>query len=170
MQRYGALATDLVGVAITPFVALLIRDNFNFYEPNWQAIIGYAAISFAMLSLALLIGGSHKALWQYTSLPDVLKIVALVTVALVLAVAVSFLESRLEGVARSVPVIQWFLLVGVIVGTRIAFRVWHERARRDRWAGTTTPVQHVLIVGVNSLTKVAVCGFGKNNCQPSTMT
>ena len=95
-----------------------------------------------MLSLALLIGGSHKALWQYTSLPDVLKIVALVTVALVLAVAVSFLESRLEGVARSVPVIQWFLLISVTVGTRMAFRVWHERARRDRWVRTRTPLQH----------------------------
>src|SRR4029077_7087026 len=114
--------------ALTPFVALLIRDNFIFYAPHWQDITGYAAISFFVLSVALLIGGSHKVLWQYTSLPDVLKIIAIVTVALVLAVAVSFLESRLEGVARSVPVIQWFLLISVIVGTRMAFRVWRERA------------------------------------------
>ena len=60
MHRYGALATDLVGVALTPFVALLIRDNFVFYAPHWQAIVGYATISFAMLSVALVIAGSHK--------------------------------------------------------------------------------------------------------------
>ena len=140
MHRYGALATDLVGVALTPFVALLIRDNFVLYAPHWQAIVGYAAISFAMLSVALVIAGSHKVLWQYTSLPDVLKIIAILTVALVLAVAISFFESRLEGVARSVPVIQWFLLVSAIVGTRIAFRVWHERARRDQWVKTKRPL------------------------------
>ena len=141
MHRYGGLATDLVGVALTPFVALLIRDNFVLYAPHWQAIVGYAALSFAMLSVALLIAGSHKVLWQYTSLPDVLKIIAILTIALVLAVAISFFASRLEGVARSVPVIQWFLLVSAIVGTRIAFRVWHEREAgpmgEDPGAGST---------------------------------
>jgi lipopolysaccharide/colanic/teichoic acid biosynthesis glycosyltransferase len=169
MQRYGALAIDLVGVALTPFVALLIRDNLTFYEPHWQAITGYAAISFVVLTGALLIGGSHKALWQYTSLPDVLKIIAIMTVALVLAVAISFLESRLEGVARSVPVIQWFLLVGAVVGTRIAFRVWHERARRDRQVGAGALLQHVLVVGVNPLTELYLESVAEHACKTVTI-
>jgi lipopolysaccharide/colanic/teichoic acid biosynthesis glycosyltransferase len=154
MKRFGALVADFVGVALTPFIALLIRDNFIFYAPHWEAISGYAVISFIFLSIALVIGGSHRVLWQYTSLPDVLKLTGVVSVALILAVAISFFESRMEGVARSVPVIQWFLLLSGLVGTRIAFRAWHDRARNHRGVGGAFRVQHVLIVGVGPLTEL----------------
>src|SRR5262249_32876595 len=49
---------------------------------------------------------------------------------------------------------QWFLLVSAIVGARIAFRLWHQRARRDRLFGIGTPLQHVLVVGVSPLTEL----------------
>ena len=154
MHRYGALAIDLIGVAMTPFLALLIRDNFVFYAPHWQAIVGYATISFVILTAAIVIAGSHKVLWQYTSLPDILRVISLLTIALVLGVVISFMESRLEGVARSVPVIQWFLLVSAIVGNRIVFRLWHERARRHLRAETGASLEHVLVVGVGALTEL----------------
>ena len=80
MHRYGALAADLGSVALSPFLALLIRDNFVLYFPHWEAIAGYAAISFATFCVAFLVAGSHKMLWQYTSLPDVLRTMAIVTI------------------------------------------------------------------------------------------
>jgi lipopolysaccharide/colanic/teichoic acid biosynthesis glycosyltransferase len=154
MRRYGALAADLCWVAFTPFLALLIRDNFVFYLPHWEAITAYAAISFATCVAAFAITGSHKTLWQYTSLPDVLRIIAVVTVGLLLAVSISFVGSRLEGVARSVPVIHWFVLVSAIVGTRVAFRIWHERTTHDRSVRSEVQAQNVLILGEGPLTEL----------------
>ena len=163
MQRYRALAADLGWVAFTPFLALLIRDNFVFYLPHWEAITAYAAISFVTCVAAFVIGGSHKTLWQYTSLPDVLRIIAVVTVGLLLAVSISFVGSRLEGVARSVPVIYWFVLVSAIVGTRVAFRIWHERPRHDRSMRSEARAQNVLVVGEGPLTELylrSVAAYG----------
>ena len=83
-----------------------------------------------------------------------IRIIAAVTVALLLAVFVSFVGSRLEGVARSIPVIQWFLLVSAMVGTRVAIRIWQERRRHDNSAHPHAYVEHVLIVGVSHLTEL----------------
>jgi lipopolysaccharide/colanic/teichoic acid biosynthesis glycosyltransferase len=163
MRAYGALAADLCWVAITPFVALLIRDNLSFDLPHWEALAPYAAISSITCLAAIMVAGSHKMLWQYTSLPDVLKIVAVVTVGLMLAVSICFVGSRLEGVARSVPVIHWFVLIGAIVGMRVGFRIWHERTHTYAPARSETLVQNVLVVGEGPLTELylrSVAAYG----------
>jgi lipopolysaccharide/colanic/teichoic acid biosynthesis glycosyltransferase len=154
MRHYRAQAADLALVALSPFLALLIRDNFVFYPPRWEAIIPYAAITVASATIVFGISGLHKTLWQYTSLPDVLRIIMAVTIALLLALFVSFVDSRLENVARSIPVIQWLLLISALVGTRLMARIWHERAKRDHPIRADAAVHHVLIVGVSHLTEL----------------
>ena len=154
MRHIWVLAGDLGWVAISLFLALLIRDNFVFYTPHWEAIIPYAAITVASAAAVFGILGPYKTLWQYTSLPDVLRIIMAVTIALLLALFVSFVGSRLEGIARSIPVIQWLLLVSAMVGTRVVARIWHERRRRDDPIRPNAASQHVLIVGVSHLTEL----------------
>ena len=154
MRRHFALITDLSCVAVSAFLALLIRDNLVVYEPHWDATIPYAAIT--VTSAALVFGAfrPHKAVWQYTSLPDVLRIVAAVTVALLLALFISFALSRLQGVARSIPIIQWLLLIGILVGTRVMARLWHERRNRNYPIWENSRLQHVLIIGASHLTEL----------------
>ena len=154
MRHYRVLVADLLWVALSPFLALLIRDNFVFYAPHWEAIVPYAAITIVSAAIVFGILGPHKTIWRYTSLPDVLRILAAVTIALMLALFVSFIFSRLEGIARSIPVIQWLLLNGALVGTRILALSWHERRRRAHPVQSNAPVQHVLIVGASHLTEL----------------
>lgn len=154
MRHIWVLTADLGWAALSPFVALLVRDNFVFYASHWEAIIPYTAITIASAGVVFGILGSHKTLWQYTSLPDVLRIIAAVTVALLLAFFISFVANRLEGIFRSIPVIQWLFLTSAMVGTRALARIWHERARRDFPTRANAPVQHVLIVGVSHLTEL----------------
>ena len=154
LRHYQALAADLILVVLTSFIAVLVRDNFVVYQPHLEAITAYAVIALATSAIVFVIAAPHKALWRCTALPDVLRIVGAVTVALLLALFVSFTTSRLEGVARSVPFIHWLLLVGAMVGARIGARVWHEHARPDRLGRPEAAVERVLIVGVNHLTEL----------------
>jgi lipopolysaccharide/colanic/teichoic acid biosynthesis glycosyltransferase len=154
MRHHLALSVDIVWVALSAILAILIRDNFVPYEPHLRAVFAYAVIAAATCTLVFIITGLHKKLWQYTALPEVLQIMAAVTVALLLALFISFLLSRLEGVARSAPFIQWFLLIGAMLGTRVAVRIWHERSRRNQSPTSDASVQHVLIVGLSHLTEL----------------
>ena len=110
---------DLGWVSLSPYAALLVRDNFVFYQPHWDAIIPYSGFTIAAGAVVFAALRPHKTLYQYTSLSDVLRIAAAVTLTIFLAVSLSFISSRLEGVARSIPVIQWLILIGGLVWTRV---------------------------------------------------
>src|SRR6476646_10572037 len=154
LRSIGVLITDIGLVALSPFAALLIRDNFVFFPAHWEAIIPYAAVTIVSTAIVCAIFGFHRTPWQFTSLPDALRIVTAVTVALLLAFFVSFVGTRVEGIMRSIPVIQWLLTIAALVGTRILARSWHERRKRTGPIGFRAPVQHVLIVGASRLTEL----------------
>lgn len=154
VRHHLGLVVDLGWVAFSAVLAVLIRDNFVPYEPHLEAVLAYAIIAVVTSALIFVIAGVHKSLWRYTSLPDVLRLMAAITVSLLLALFVSFLLSRLDDVARSVPLIQWFLLVSALVGTRFAVRIAYERRKRGAFTQPHASVQHVLIVGLTHLTEL----------------
>ena len=154
MRHHMAFAIDLGWVALSAIVAVLIRDNFVPYEPHYLAVTAYVVISLAVFTVVFAVSGTHKTIWQYTSLPDVLRIMAVVTLGISLALFISFVLSRLEGVARSVPVIQWFLLVSAMIGSRVAFRLQAERAKHHQATRAEPSMEHVLIVGLSHLTEL----------------
>lgn len=155
MRNYARLSVDLAWVAVSAFLALLLRDNFSFSVPKLQAIVPYALISIASAGVIFAAARLQRTVWRYTSLLDVLHLLAAVTIALLLALLAAFALNRLDGVARSVPVIQWLLIVGALIGTRVAVRVLQEQGEKS-WKSidTSTVRQHVLIVGVNNLTEL----------------
>jgi lipopolysaccharide/colanic/teichoic acid biosynthesis glycosyltransferase len=155
MRNFARVGIDLALVGFSAFLALFIRDNFVASIPRLQAIAPYALLSVASAAIIFSVANVNRTVWRYTSLLDVLHLVAAVTVALLLAVLAGFAVNRLEDVSRALPVIQWFVLVGSLIGARISARMWQERGDRPRKSlPTPTAMQHVLVVGVNDLTEL----------------
>ena len=155
--------TDLACVAISPFVALLIRDNFATSLFRVEAVAPYALLCILAGALVFLIARLHHSLWRYTSLTDILRIAAAATVVLLVALTASFHLNRLENVARSLPVIQWFLLVAAMAGTRIAVHLLSQRTK-DKGSALDQPcvdLQHVLVVGINDLSELYLRSVGE---------
>ena len=117
--------------------------------------IVYALVGVIVAAVVFPLAGVNRTLWRYTSLPDLLRLVLAVTVTLLLALFTTFALSRLEDIARSLPVIQWFFLVAAMAGTRIAIRIWRNRFTDAplEFAGTPES-QHILIVGVNQIAEL----------------
>jgi lipopolysaccharide/colanic/teichoic acid biosynthesis glycosyltransferase len=148
------LAIDLFWVALSPFAALFVRDNFDMATYKLPALLPYVLICISTAGITFVVAHLHQRLWRYTGLFDVLRIMAAVTAAILLALFAGFAVNRLEGIARSLPVIQWLLLVGAMIGTRIAVRLLREHGRQAQRALTATKgsAQRVLVVGLNHLT------------------
>src|SRR5262245_57679147 len=127
VRSYVRLAGDLSWVAVSPLLALLIRDNFCFSVPRAKAIILYSLLCIFTASFVCFVARLHRRMWRYVSLSDSLHLVTVVSIALLLALLTGFLWNRLEPVARSLPVIQWLLLIAGMIGTRIAIRLLGER-------------------------------------------
>src|SRR5262245_20114461 len=110
-RSYARLAVDLAWVAGSPFIALLIRDNFATSALRLEAVTPYALLCILSALPIFIITRLPRHVWRYSSLNDMLHLIAAVTVALLIALTTSFHLNRMENIARSVPVIQWFFLI-----------------------------------------------------------
>ena len=101
------------------------------------------AICFVVFSRLRLYGG----MWRYASTPDLIAITQAATLAMLLFYLGLFLFNRLEGMPRSVPFIEWLLLLAFLGGPRFLYRIL-----RDRQMGVHTSLKGdnripVLLIG-----------------------
>ena len=89
--------------------------------------------------------GMYRGLWRYASTVDLLNIVKAVTVAILIFLPLIFTLNRLDPVPRSVPIIQWCLLIVALGGPRFAYRLLRDRPLWPRTAGA--PNVPVLLLG-----------------------
>ena len=155
-RHWGRLGIDLILVGISAYVALIIRDNFVFWIPRLQGIALYSLLCVFSAAIVFSAARLHRAIWRYVSLPDMLRLTAAVTVALLLALLVTFTLNRLEGIPRSLPVIQWFLLVIAMGSSRIAVRLAGEWQGRSHQKANEVqkPIERVLVIGMGHLTEL----------------
>lgn len=105
----------------------------------WTAV--FTAIAFAALLRAQL----PRIAWRYVSTDDALLIVRTSLAINLLFLLLMFLWTRLDGLPRSVPIINIFVLTALLIAPRMAFRILHERriGLITRNIGTTP----VLLIG-----------------------
>ena len=122
-RRYLLFSIDLFWVALSPFLALVIRENFTPRAETFSAALTYALAGVVVAAVVFPLTGLNRGLWRYTSLPDLLRLVVAVTAIVLLSLFTTFAFSRLEDIARSLPVIQWFVLVACMARSRLSIRM-----------------------------------------------
>ena len=162
MRRIGLLAVDVIGVALATLGALFLRDNLEFEADRFRALLPYLAISVAVSIPVLVVFGMHRAIWRLSSLRDHLWSIGAISVIVLAATSIGFVVSRLDGVARSLPVLQALLMAVFFVGARVAARLYPSLQTQEP-EGTAVVAQTmgkarlqntVLVVGVNRIAEL----------------
>lgn len=82
-----------------------------------------AAIVFATLRL-------YRGIWRYASLNDMVGIAKAATLIILIFLPILFFTNRLEALPRSSLIINWFVLMAMLAGPRILYRIWRDRSMR----------------------------------------
>jgi FlaA1/EpsC-like NDP-sugar epimerase len=140
-----ALLHDVVMAAISFPLSLWLRTgsmsfDLPFLRTGFIVFVAVAAVVF-------LFAGITRGLWRYASLPDLLSIARAVTTAILVFLAILFLTTRLDGYPRSTLVINWFVLVFLLGGPRIAYRLVHDGNLRHVLERSSPLAVPVLLVG-----------------------
>ncbi len=120
---------DAIIACITVSLALYLRlgDEMFALPP---ADIALMTVSFLAISAtAFTVFGVYRGVWRYASLGDLIVIIKATTVAVVLFIACMYLFKQLDVIPRSVPIIQWLLLVVVLGGSRFSYRLFRHQHR-----------------------------------------
>lgn len=117
-----ALVHDTAMATISFPLALYLRlgDEFSLIM-NSEIAVANAGFSVTALS-AFIFSKMYRGIWRYASINDLLTITKAVTLAILIFFSILFVLTRLEGIPRSAPLIQWFLLMALLGGPRFCYR------------------------------------------------
>lgn len=113
----------------------------EFYPPFLISLV----VQFASFYL----GGVYRAIWRFSSTPDLIRIIKSVTMAVMASLIAIFLWNRLENVPRSTFIINWLLLVTGLGGGRFSYRIFRDYMKNQSLK-KENHYTNVLIVGAGA--------------------
>jgi UDP-GlcNAc:undecaprenyl-phosphate/decaprenyl-phosphate GlcNAc-1-phosphate transferase len=124
-RHVATVSMDLVLIVIAYYAAYLLRFEVDF-EQHREAFLGTVAPVIVLQISSLALFGSYRGLWQYTSLPDLLRLIQGATVGVGATVLYFVFVTGLAGLSRAVFVLDWLLLVVLLGASRVSSRLLGE--------------------------------------------
>lgn len=159
MRRYFTLGIDIFLLLVATLIGQLLRDNLEIVSGRLGDIEIYMLITCVVGVVVLTLTGVSHHIWRFSGLADYQRIAVVVPLIVTLSVGVTFAFNRLDGVSRSLPLLQAILAIALMVGARVIFRTHHLRrqARKTAAAPLTkvvdSPLHSVLVIGLSRLTE-----------------
>src|SRR5262249_23479177 len=137
--------------ALAPLLALVLRDALVLSVKGAPTAFLYCALSFVCTLIAFLAFRVGHGISRYFSVHDAVSIVGAVITGGLTTTVVLFTLTRLEGVPRSIPVMQGLVLATGLLLTRGLMRLWDKD---DQPAEVTdhSAVEHIIMIGSSRLT------------------
>ncbi|MEM7774277.1 MAG: sugar transferase [Pseudomonadota bacterium] len=159
-QRFAALIGDVLLISAASLLALVLRDNFSTSAEKLFGFFPYLVATIVAGLIVIPACGLDRSIWRFSSANDYWRIVVAVVTVVMIAVVITFSINRLDGVARSLPILQAIIAVVVMVGTRATYRHW-EMARQSTRGAVRKPLRQspqqnqssILVVGLSRLTE-----------------
>jgi FlaA1/EpsC-like NDP-sugar epimerase len=126
-RAFLAFLHDVAMAAVSLVIALYLRlgNGVLDYEPRLTATY---VVSFTLIAASVfLLTGLYRGIWRYASLPDLFNIARAVSFTVLAFLPVMFVLTRLEALPRSTLLIDWFVLVALLGGPRLAYRLFKDR-------------------------------------------
>jgi O-antigen biosynthesis protein WbqV len=115
----------IAAVSIVASLYLRLGNGILDYEPKLTAV--YVAGFTLIAAGVFLLTGLYRGIWRFASLPDLFNITRAVSLTVLVFLPVMFVLTRLETFPRSVLLIDWFVLIALLGGPRLAYRLFKDR-------------------------------------------
>ncbi len=159
MRRSLVVSIDICLAGAATIMAFVVRDNFIVSDSRLWAVLPYLGLTLAVSILTIALFGLDRSVWRFSSFVDALYVVAASATVVITTVTFAFALNRLDGVPRSIPVIQFLLMTAFLMAPRAYMRLRH--ATRPSRMLQFSPSKHpstgqssALIVGLNRLTEL----------------
>lgn len=138
---------DALLAALSLLLAVYLRVGSEIGAPLLETLKLATPVFMVIAAVTFGATGLYRKVWRYASVKDLVAIIKAVTIAVVVFLIALFLTVRLEALPRSTPVMQWFILIILLGGTRLAHRLGAEGGFA-RCAGGGASLEPALLVGV----------------------
>ncbi len=150
MHCFVLLFADVVLIAVSTVLAIVLCSTETFFLATSAPYFLFTMVAAIPI---LMIFGLNRTVWRFTSLNDCLSVAAAILAIVLFTIASDSYFDRLQGISRSLPVMQGLLMLYALGGARAAIRLRHSFRRRSRRLGASVHAtrESVLLVGLGSI-------------------
>src|ERR1700747_1291889 len=123
----AAFGHDVIIAALSFVISFYLRVDASIAGYSLPLLLGYDVAFAAIAGAVFWWTGLYRGIWPYASLPDMLALLRAVTIVVLLFFPVMFVITRLEDLPRSLPLINWLMLMFLLGGPRFAYRAYKDR-------------------------------------------
>ena len=135
--------SDIVLTICSYWLAYLLRFNFNVPQSFYLRWLELLPVLLLIRILCYYFFGLYGGVWRYASMNDLVRILKAVTLGSLLFIGYGIFRYHLVDLPRSVFLIDWFVLIIFLGGSRFLYRLSREfYSARDRSKG-----KRILIIG-----------------------
>lgn len=131
-RRVFEVSGDLVLILLAYYLSFLLRFEGQLPEPFYGQLLRSVPIIICVQLGAFVSCGLYRGVWRYTALPDLILQVRAVLLGTSLSALAVLLRYNFEGFSRAVFAIDAMVLVLLVVGSRLSFRIMHAWVLRSR--------------------------------------
>lgn len=134
-------------MAMASFViALYLRLGDLEFIPDDRFYLSLAAFT-AVAAIVFRFSSMYRGVWRYASLNDLFTITKAASITILVFFVLMFTMTRLETLPRSLPLINWFVLIALLGAPRFLYRMFKDRRIELKFERDDRQRVPILLVG-----------------------
>ncbi|MBY0414792.1 MAG: polysaccharide biosynthesis protein [Bdellovibrionales bacterium] len=144
-----AFLYDLCIAGFSFWIALYLRfDTLNIPLVDNLSFNRFFFVSMFIHAASFVFNGLYKGVWRFSSMHDLIRVIKSSAIAVACSLVVCFFMTRLDGVPRSMFLIEFLILVIGLGGGRFVYRFLKDQTSlRSVMGGGDQEIKNILIVG-----------------------
>jgi lipopolysaccharide/colanic/teichoic acid biosynthesis glycosyltransferase len=126
-RRIGLWVIDVFLVLCASVAANELRNSYGFSFNSYIRLLPYLCFTLFAWSVSSILFQTSRTIWRFSSLSEYLQIVWACVGTALAAAGLAVMYNRMEGVARSLPILQCIVMIAALVGARVLTRLHHAR-------------------------------------------
>ena len=156
-RRIAEVSLDFILICVAYYSAYFLRFEGTLLAGN-AALIKESLLWIILIKMSVFFAfGLYRGVWRYISISDLLTIFKVVTLGSIASILFLTFAFRFQEYSRAVFFIDWILLLLLICGTRVFFRILGEFFSRARERGS-----NVLIFGAGDTGEMVIREIKRN--------
>ena len=126
-RAHFAFGHDIFMAAASFLVSLFLRLGDGIAGASQEILVIGTALFTVVAASVFWFMRMYRGIWRYASLNDLINITRSASLTILIFLVLMFVITRLDDLPRSLPFINWFVLIALLGGPRYLYRLFKDR-------------------------------------------
>ncbi|MCW8835322.1 MAG: polysaccharide biosynthesis protein [Rhodospirillales bacterium] len=161
-RAYFAYGHDITMATVSFVLAVYLRMGNAAFDHIGDMIV-QGAVAFAVIAACVFwFMRLYQGVWRYASMNDLVAIAKATSLVVLIFLTIMFAWTRLEELPRSIPFINWLVLMALLGGPRVLYRLIKDRHFELRMEREGRPRIPVLLAGAGDGAELFIRALGRD--------